>query len=576
MFDRAVTCRLSPRGYGARLRRSAVLVVGVIGAVIAAAASPVAAAAGPPYPPVPTTSVPTTSVASTSAPTTSVPSAGAPGAPTAGAPTPPAPVFPPPIVAPPGAALLLSNLKDEERQLLSVVAYYEARSYLSRANVGQEAADRLVSETLAVWTWAKADERQALAARAAAQLVVNAYKEALMQLAMAEYTGQAMISKSNIASLELQVYKGELAFFAATDTAAELLRAEAYLAACKRQVVAARALVAMDWGLVQKANGVWEAAVIQVSTSANALSIARRWLLQAGAAPARPAVALMDFEGKWAPPHRAQPQRAPMVAPSTTLPIPTTTLPIPTTTVPVPTTTVPAGASSAGASPAGGSSAGASSTAPGQASALPPGPDWAAMGPTIFGSSLLSAPQIAAWYASTGAVAHTTIPLAKLIKDYMKAGRVTGVRPDIAFAQSMDETAYFSFPAFGQDPPGYNNFAGIGACNKCKHGWSFPNAMAGALAQDTLLESYATPVQLSSADEGQTESAGVAGCCSTWISIGGIWSTNPSYGFEILAIYNEMLAWVLSSELQQLHLVPAAKPDAPAAAVLPASQPAKS
>ena len=163
--------------------------------------------------------------------------------------------------------MLLSNLKDEAGQLLSVAAYQEARSYLSRANVGEEAADRLVSETLAVWTWAKADERQAVAAEAAAQLVVNAYKEALTQLAMAEYTGQAMVSKSNIVSLELQVYKGELAVFAATDTTAELLRAEAYLAACKRQVIAARALVAMDWGLVQQVNGVWVAAVIQVSAS---------------------------------------------------------------------------------------------------------------------------------------------------------------------------------------------------------------------------------------------------------------------------------------------------------------------
>ena len=449
-------------------------------------------------------------------------------------------------MAPPGAALLLTNLEDEKGQLLSVAAYEEARSYLSRANVGEEAADRLVSETLAVWTWAKADERQAVAARVAAQLVVDAYKEALTQLAMAEYTGQAMVSKSNIVSLELQVYKGELAVFAATETTAELLRAEAYLAACKRQVIAARALVAMDWGLVQQANGVWEAAVIQVSASTNALSIARRWVLQAGAAPARPAVALMAFEGQWAPPHKAQPRQAPSVAPTTTLPLPTTTLPVPTT------------------------------TAPAGAVALPAGPDWATMGPQIFGISLLSVPQIAAWYASTGAVPHTTIPLAKVIKDYMKAGRVTGVRPDIAFAQSMDETAYLSFPAYGQDPPGYNNFAGIGACNKCKHGWSFPNAMAGALAQDTLLESYATPSQLSSADEGETQSPGVAGCCSTWVSISGIWSTNASYGFEILGIYNEMLAWVLSNELQQLHLVPPAKPEAAGASVLPASQPEKS
>ena len=466
---------------------------------------------------------------------------------------------PPVIVAPPGAAQLLTNLKNETGQLLSVPAYGEARSYLSRANVGEEAADRLVSETTAVWTWAKADEQRAVAARVAAQLVVNAYKEALTQLAMAEYTGQAMVSKSNIVSLEVQVYKGELATFAATDTTAELLRAEAYLAACKRQVVAARALVAMDWGLVQQANGVWEAAVIQVSTSTNALSIARRWVLQAGAAPARPAAAIMAFEGRWAPPHEAKPKLAPVPAPTTTTTVPMTVTPVPTTTEP---TVAP--------------STGAASTTGGQLVALPAGPLWAVKGPQIFGTSLLTAPQIAAWYASTGAVPHTTIPLAKLVKDYMAAGKITGVRPDIAFAQSMDETAYFSFPGYGQDPPGYNNFAGIGACNKCKHGWNFPNAMAGVLAQDTLLESYATPSQLSSADEGQTETPGVAGCCTTWISIGGIWSTNPSYGFEILAIYNEMLAWVLTNELQQLHLVAPAKPGAAGAAVLPATQPEKS
>jgi hypothetical protein len=558
-FDRAVACRHSLRGYVARLSRSAVVLAGVTGAVISSAATPVAAAS-PPGPAVPI-SVTTTSVPATSGSATTVP-----GAPTPGGSVPAPAVFPPPIVAPPGAAELLSSLKDEKGQLLSVAAYQEARSYLSRANVGEEAADRLVSDNTAVWTWAKADERQAMAAEAAAQLVVNVDKDALTQLAMAEYTGQAMVSKSNIVSLELQVYKGELAFFAATDTTAELLGAEAYLAACKRQVIAARALVAMDWGLVQQANGVWEAAVIQVSASTNALSIARQWVLQAGAAPARPAVDLMDFEGQWAPPHKGGPPGGLMVPPTITVPSTTTTLPIPTTSVPVPTTTVPAGTSSAGSSSAGA----------GAAAIIPGGPDWATMGPQIFGPSLLSASQIAAWYTSTGAVAHTTIPLAKLIKDYIKAGKVTGVTPDIAFAQSMDETAYFSFPAYGQDPPGYNNFAGIGACNKCKHGWNFPNAMSGALAQDTLLESYATPSQLSSADEGQTETSGVAGCCTTWISIGGIWSTNPSYGFEVLAIYNQMLAWVLTNELQQLHLVAPAKPGVAGAAALPASPPEKS
>jgi hypothetical protein len=489
----------------------------------------------------------------------------------------PVPALPLAIVAPPGAAQLLSTLKDEERQLLSLVAYAEAESYLSRAEVGWKAAARSVSETLAVWTWAKAGLGQALAAKAAAQVVVNAYKEAITQLAMAEYTGQSMVSKSNIGSQEVQLVKGELAGFAASDTTDALLQAESHLATCKREANAARALDELDWGLVQQANGSWLAAVAQVATSEHALSIAHGWVLQAGAAPARPAVALMSYEGKWAPPQKLHLHSAPSVAPANSSAgaalaagAAVASTEVASTEV---ATTEAASTEAASTEPATTvtSSPGGSSTT---AAAKHPGPDWALKGPDIFGPSLLSAAQIAAWYASTGAVAHTTIPLARLINDYMKAGRVTGVRADIAFAQSMDETAYFSFPGYGQDAPSYNNFAGIGACNKCKHGWTFPNAMAGVLAQQTLLESYATPVQLSSADAGSTQGTGVAGCCKTWISIGGIWSTNPSYGFEILAIYNKMLAWVLATELQQFDLASPLKPGGAGAVGLAATQPA--
>jgi hypothetical protein len=182
----------------------------------------------------------------------------------------------------------------------------------------------------------------------------------------------------------------------------------------------------------------------------------------------------------------------------------------------------------------------------------------AASGPSILGPPVLSAGQIEGWFASTGAQANAMVPMTRLVADYVEAGRLTGVRADLAFAQSVVETGYFSFPAGGQLTPKNNNFAGIGACDKCKHGWSFASPMDGIVAQEALLSQYAglPPVpSLSSIGAG-----GVNGCCPTWMSLAGVWATNPAYGFEILSVYREMLDWALLGEEQETGLVPPGPP----------------
>jgi hypothetical protein len=182
----------------------------------------------------------------------------------------------------------------------------------------------------------------------------------------------------------------------------------------------------------------------------------------------------------------------------------------------------------------------------------------AADGPQILGTSVLSAAQIEAWFASTGAPANTTVPITTLVADYMEAGRLTGVRADLAFAQSVVETGYFSFPTGGQLTAKNNNFAGIGACDKCKHGWRFASAMDGVMAQEGLLSEYsgapADPALFS------IGAGGVAGCCTTWMSLAGVWATNPGYGFEILTVYKAMLGSALLAEEQQTGLVPPMPP----------------
>ena len=64
------------------------------------------------------------------------------------------------------------------------------------------------------------------------------------------------------------------------------------------------------------------------------------------------------------------------------------------------------------------------------------------------------------------------------------------MRGDVAFAQSILETGGFANPGSAATD---NNFAGIGWCDSCKHGFNFPDAQTGVRAQLQLLRIYVDP-----------------------------------------------------------------------------------
>src|SRR5437763_7857365 len=111
----------------------------------------------------------------------------------------------------------------------------------------------------------------------------------------------------------------------------------------------------------------------------------------------------------------------------------------------------------------------------------------------ILGPSLLSAQQLADFVRALGFHPRITVPLDELAQDYITEGEAAGVRGDVAFAQSILETAGFTFPGGGQVLIHDNNFAGIGACDSCKHGFSFPTAQIGVRAQMQALRIYVDP-----------------------------------------------------------------------------------
>jgi hypothetical protein len=186
----------------------------------------------------------------------------------------------------------------------------------------------------------------------------------------------------------------------------------------------------------------------------------------------------------------------------------------------------------------------------------------APVSPTIMGQPILNAAALAAWYQSLGRPANTTIPIDQLATAYDQWGQVLGVRDDLAFAQSIVETGFFSFPAGGQLTPKDNNFAGIGACDTCAHGWTFPSADQGVQAQLELLHLYATSNPWPKTIPNVIGATSVGGCCDTWAKLAGTWASSTVYGISIMTVYHQMLTWLIPQQELSVGLIAPSNPAA--------------
>ncbi len=108
----------------------------------------------------------------------------------------------------------------------------------------------------------------------------------------------------------------------------------------------------------------------------------------------------------------------------------------------------------------------------------------------ILGPSRLTAKQMADYVVAQHYTTNITVPIQVLAQIYLDEGARTGVRGDVAFAQSILETGGFANPGSAATD---NNFAGIGWCDSCAHGFDFPDAKTGVRAQLQLLRIYVDP-----------------------------------------------------------------------------------
>lgn len=111
----------------------------------------------------------------------------------------------------------------------------------------------------------------------------------------------------------------------------------------------------------------------------------------------------------------------------------------------------------------------------------------------IMGAAQATVQQMTLYCRSQNAAPQlTSCSLDQLAQFFIEEGEAEGVRGDVAFAQSLLETGFFSYGGIVQ--PVQNNFAGIGALNGNAAGQaaSFPDARTGVRAQIQHLKAYAS------------------------------------------------------------------------------------
>lgn len=182
-----------------------------------------------------------------------------------------------------------------------------------------------------------------------------------------------------------------------------------------------------------------------------------------------------------------------------------------------------------------------------------------ARGEPVLGPTVLSGAQLAAWIKAKGYKTRIETSIDELANIFVEEGRAEGVRGDLAFAQSVVETAGFSAsPA--------NNYAGMGWCDSCSNGRRFPTPRDGVSAQIQHLKNYADPTSRASGlanppspywygSDPSTAARNfdtffAKGWAPTWTDMGnGNWATAKHYSAAVLKVYADLVTFARTGEI---------------------------
>ncbi|QYG91792.1 peptidoglycan DD-metalloendopeptidase family protein [Iamia sp. SCSIO 61187] len=156
--------------------------------------------------------------------------------------------------------------------------------------------------------------------------------------------------------------------------------------------------------------------------------------------------------------------------------------------------------------------------------------------PSLLGPSTLTVADLRTWWTSSGRGQPTRLQMdiGDLIAVYLSEGDAEGVRGDMAFAQAVAETGYFT-----NTDTSINNFAGIAHYDGAASGAGFADPIIGVRAHIQLLKKYAGGNDVSLANADVSPNAGAS--ASTWGGLAGTWATSSTYWTLLSDVYGSML-----------------------------------
>jgi len=154
----------------------------------------------------------------------------------------------------------------------------------------------------------------------------------------------------------------------------------------------------------------------------------------------------------------------------------------------------------------------------------------------IAGSGYLSEAQLENFLRSVNPQALERYPdIAEL---YLQEAAIEGINSDIAFAQALLETGFFSF--VGGLEPAQNNFGGLGAVGGSGATATFPSARLGVRAQIQHLKAYANEQPIVQEIVDPRFRFVRRGSAPRVELLSGRWSADPQYGEKVLAILRRL------------------------------------
>jgi hypothetical protein len=156
--------------------------------------------------------------------------------------------------------------------------------------------------------------------------------------------------------------------------------------------------------------------------------------------------------------------------------------------------------------------------------------------PTIIGAATLTYAELLTWWESTDR-AHPPrlgISIDDVFSLYLAEGDAEGVRGDLALAQAIHETGWFT-----SSDTAINNFAGIAHPTGAGSGQGFPEALTGIRAHIQLLKKYAEGNDVDLVHPDVAPDAGAQ--ADTWEQLAGSWAADEGYWTALSDLYTTML-----------------------------------